>query len=129
MNGTSAMRKACERRLPKWPAEESDSYVFRLRTATLFPAYQRTVSVLTGKPFSKPVTPSEDMPARIEAWLADVDQEGRNLDAFAADLCMEALAYGMCGILVDAESGPTSSTSSMTRSSAGGRNSRPGRRS
>jgi hypothetical protein len=102
MNGTSAMRKAAERHLPKWPAEDAVSYFFRLRTTTLFPAYQRTISVLTGKPFSKPVTLSEDMPERIKAWMDDVDQEGRNLDAFAADLCMEALAYGMCGILVDA---------------------------
>lgn len=102
MRGTAAMRKARERHLPKWPAEQLDSYLFRLRTATLFPAYRRTVSVLTGKPFSKPLTTSKDMPERIKGWLADVDQEGRNLDAFAADLCSDALAYGFCGILVDA---------------------------
>lgn len=102
MNGTAAMRRARERHLPKWPAENLDSYCFRLKTATLFPAYQRTVSILTGKPFSKPLTLSEDTPERIKTWTADVDQEGRNLDAFAADLCSDALAYGFCGILVDA---------------------------
>lgn len=102
MAGTAAMRKACERHLPKWPAEDICSYNFRIGTATLFPAYQRTVSILVGKPFSKPMTPSEDMPPRIKAWLDDIDQEGRNLDTFAAGLCSEALAFGFCGILVDA---------------------------
>ena len=102
MNGTAAMRKAGERHLPQWPSEDACAYAFRRRTATLFPAYQRTVSVLTGKPFSKPLTIGDDVPKRIEAWLDDVDQEGRNLSAFAADLCSDALAYGMCGILVDA---------------------------
>lgn len=102
MDGTAAMRRAGTRHLPQWIAESGGSYEFRRCTATLFPAYQRTVSVLVGKPFSKPITIGEDVPPRIVAWLDDVDQEGRNLNAFAADLCTEALAYGICGILVDA---------------------------
>jgi hypothetical protein len=102
MDGTAAMREAGKRHLPQWPSEDGYAYEFRRRTATLFPAYQRTVSILTGKPFSKPITIDESTPARIRTWLDDVDQEGRNLDAFAADLCAEALAYGVCGVLVDA---------------------------
>jgi hypothetical protein len=101
MDGTRAMREAGVRHLPQWPGEDALSYACRLRTATLFPAYQRTVSILTGKPFSKPITIGDDVPARIETWLDDVDQEGRNLNAFAAEVCAEALAYGLCGILVD----------------------------
>lgn len=104
MDGTAAMRRAGRRHLPQWPSEDACSYEFRRQTATLFPAYQRTVSVLVGKPFSKPLTLSEDMPERIRAWTDDIDQEGRNLDAFAADLCADALAYGLSGILVDAPS-------------------------
>ena len=57
MGGTSAMRKAGKQYLPQWPSEDSGSYTARLSTATLFPAYARTVSVLSGKPFSKPLTP------------------------------------------------------------------------
>src|ERR1700722_16578290 len=101
MGGTSAMRKASTRYLPKWPAEDKPSYDSRLATATLFPAYERTVSVLTGKPFSKPITIGEDVPSRIKGWLEDVDLQNRNLDAFASDLCQEALGYGLAGILVD----------------------------
>lgn len=101
MGGTATMRAAGTKHLPQWPAEDAKSYKARLETATLFPAYSRTVSVLTGKPFSKPVTIGDDVPARLVEWLDDVDLEGRNLHAFAADLCHNALAYGLCGILVD----------------------------
>lgn len=110
MGGTSSMRKAGKRYLPKWPAEDRDSYNARLTTATLFPAYERTVSVLTGKPFSKPITIGEDVPPRIVGWLENVDLQGRNLHAFAADLCHEALAYGLCGILVDYPPNPGAKT-------------------
>lgn len=101
MGGTRAMRNAGARYLPKWAAEDQDSYKMRLATATLFPAYSRTISVLTGKPFSKPLTIGEDVPPRIAAWLDDVDLEHRSLHVFASEVCKEALAYGFCGILVD----------------------------
>ena len=101
MGGTAAMRVAGKKHLPQWPAEDQQAYKDRLATATLFPAYARTVSVLTGKPFSKPVTIGEDVPGKIKTWLENIDLEGRNLHAFAADICSEALAYGLCGILVD----------------------------
>lgn len=101
MGGTKAMRQAGKTYLPQWPAEDNQGYTTRLATATLFPAYSRTVSVLTGKPFSKPLTIGEDVPSRLQTWLEDADLQGRNLHAFAADLCTEALAYGLSGILVD----------------------------
>src|SRR5450631_2797760 len=101
MGGTTAMRAAGKKYLPQWPAEESNSYKARLETATLFPAYERTVAVMTGKPFSKPITVGEDVPPRLAEWCENIDLQGRNLHAFAADLCMEALAYGFGGILID----------------------------
>ncbi len=101
MGGTSAMRRAGTKHMPQWPAEERAAYDARLKTATLFPAYARTVSVLTGKPFSKPVTISDDIPTKIQQLLENIDLEGRNLHAFAADLFSNALGYGLCGILVD----------------------------
>jgi hypothetical protein len=101
MGGTAAMRTAGKQFLPQWPAEEPESFRARLATATLFPAYERTVAVMTGKPFSKQVTIGEDVPKRLVDWCENIDLQGRNLHAFAADLCVEALAYGFCGILVD----------------------------
>lgn len=101
MGGTLAMRRAGEKYLPQWPGECDPAYKFRAATATLFPAFARTVGVLTGKPFSKPISIGEDVPDRLAKWMEDVDTEGRNLHAFAADLCRDALGYGFCGILVD----------------------------
>lgn len=106
MGGTPAMRKAGERLLPKWPNEEDDSYDARLGTATLFPAYRRTVSVMAGKPFAKPLTLAKETPAQIVEWADDIDREGRNLHTFAAETFNEALAYGVCGILVESPKKP-----------------------
>jgi hypothetical protein len=102
LGGTRAMREAGVKYLPKWPNEDQAAYDCRLATAVLFPAYQRTVSTLTGKPFSKAITIGEDVPPQIVEWLQDVDLQGRNLDAFAADLMEEGpMGYGLGGILVD----------------------------
>lgn len=101
LGGTRAMRAAGEAMLPKWPNEDKDAYKCRLATAVLFPAYKRTVETLTGKPFSKPVTIGDDVPAQIKTWLEDADLQGRNLDMFAADVMEMGLGYGLGGILVD----------------------------
>ena len=49
MGGTAAMRQAAGRYLYKAPAESPKSHEYRLKVATLFPAYKRTVEVLAGK--------------------------------------------------------------------------------
>jgi Domain of unknown function (DUF4055) len=110
MGGTKAMREAGKQYLPQWPAEDYKSYQARLATATFFPAYGRTVSVLTGKPFSKPVKIGEDVPAPLQKLLDDIDLQGRNLHSFASDLAEEALAFGLCGILVDCPPNPGAKT-------------------
>lgn len=100
MGGTDAMRLAAERRLPRWPNEDSKSYLTRLSVATLFPAFEHTVSALTGGPFGKPVEVDKDA-ADMEAWLNDIDLEGRNLTTFGKDVCETAIANGMTHILVE----------------------------
>lgn len=102
MGGTVAMRKAGERLLPKWPNEEDESYKARLRTATLFPAYRRTVGVMAGKPFSRQLTLSSDTPAQLAQWSDDIDNEGVNLHSFASEMFLEAVGWGFGGILVEA---------------------------
>lgn len=102
LDGTAAMRLAGKTWLPKWPNEEDAFYQNRLAVATLFPAFSRTVEVLSGKPFSRPVTWDEKVvPARISEMLTDVDLQGTNLHSFLADIFEEAMAYGLCGILVE----------------------------
>ncbi|NOV25898.1 DUF4055 domain-containing protein [Cupriavidus necator] len=101
LGGTSAMRAAAQAFLPQWPNEPDKSYKDRTATATLFPAFSRTVEVLGAKPFSKPLTYSDDVPATLKAWCEDVDLQGRNLHAFADSVTADALARGIAGILVD----------------------------
>jgi hypothetical protein len=101
LGGTRAMRAAGQTYLPKWPKEDAEAYTTRLGVSVLFPAYARTVQTLAGKPFSKPITVGEDVPARFLPWLQDIDLQGRNLDTFAADVMNTALGYGLAGILID----------------------------
>jgi hypothetical protein len=101
MAGTRAMRDAGVKFLPKWPNEEAKSYDARLATATLYPAFKRTVGVMVGKPFSKAMTFGDDVPEKIRVLCENVDQEGRNLHTFGADVSREAMADGISGVLVD----------------------------
>jgi hypothetical protein len=101
LGGTRTMRAAGQTYLPKWPKEDAEAYGTRLAVSVLFPAYQRTIQTLSGKPFSKPITLGEDVPARFAPWLSDIDLQGRNLDAFAASVLNTAVGYGLAGILVD----------------------------
>jgi hypothetical protein len=101
LGGTTAMRKAGKTYLPQWPNETDSAYKARCAAATLFPAYARTTEVLTGKPFSKPLTFADDVPEQIKEWCENIDLQGHNLHAFGAAVCKHAIDYGLCGILAD----------------------------
>lgn len=101
MGGTSAIRKAGKEYLPKWPNEADDSYKNRLATATLYPAFKRTVEVLASKPFSKMLTLSDDVPSRMKVWLEDADLQGRDIQAFSSTIFQECVGYGISFVLVD----------------------------
>lgn len=99
--GTAAMRQANRTYLPQWPNESAESYNHRLATATLYPAFSRTVEVLAAKPFSKALTLSDNTPQRIREWCDDIDMQGRNLQSFASEVMKDCVAYGISGVLVD----------------------------
>ncbi|WP_248769072.1 DUF4055 domain-containing protein [Pseudomonas sp. MWU12-2345] len=101
LGGTAAMRAAGNAYLPQWPNEDSAFYNARLNTATLFPAFARTIDVLCAKPFSRPIIYGEDTPKTILEYCEDIDLQGRNMHSFAASIMEEAMAYGICGLLVD----------------------------
>lgn len=100
--GTAAMRAAKTLYLPKWPRESDENYDKRISKATLLPAFGRTIGVMTGKPFSKELTLSEDMPARLkDICTTNVDLQGNSLHTFAMPVFDECLGYGLCGVVVD----------------------------
>lgn len=101
MGGTRGMRAAGQTLLPPWPNEEQAAYSIRLNTATLYPAFRRTVRVMAGKPFSKAVNLGEDVPEPIQALAEDIDAQGNSLHVFISRLAEEAIAWGLAGVLVD----------------------------
>jgi hypothetical protein len=101
LGGTATMRSAGEAYLPKWPNEDAESYKSRLKVATLYPAFSHTVGVLAGKPFSKQITLSDEVPEQIAKWCEDIDLQGRSLHAFAADLMRDCIGHGLSGVLID----------------------------
>lgn len=101
MGGTRAMRAAGRRLLPQEPREDDEDWKYRNCTATLFPAYQRTIGVMAAKPFSRELTLTDENSERIKTLAMDIDQMGNNLHVFAGELICEVLAYGIAGVLVD----------------------------
>jgi len=104
LGGSNGMRAAGKTYLPRQPREDADDWQYRLDTATLYPAFERTVEIMAGKPFTKPLKPGDDMPEVMVPWMESVDvigKKGRNLHTFAAAVCQDAVAFGLAGILVD----------------------------
>jgi len=101
LGGTPTMRAAGKNFLPMETREAAADYEYRLSVATLFPAFRRTITVMAGKPFSKPLTFGEDVPETIKGLCDDCDLEGRNLHTFMAELMQKVLAFGLEGVLVD----------------------------
>ena len=101
MGGTDTMREARAKYLPKFPAETEASYEIRLKTATMYPAYQHTVGVMAGKPFARPITVPEEMDKTLAGWLQNADNEGRNLDTVAAHGFESCVAYGQVHFFVE----------------------------
>lgn len=100
LGGTPAMRKAGKKYLPQQPRESNEDYEYRLSTSTLFPAFERTLAVMAGKPFSKEVTPS-DVPQAVLDLLPSIDDKGSSLHTFAFRAFREMVSHGFGGILVD----------------------------
>lgn len=101
LGGTNAMRAAKAVYLPKWPMEADDTYESRLAKSTLFPAYRRTVFTLAARPFSKPITVSDNVPASIAALLPNIDLQGNSLDIYESETFRSAMGHGICGTLID----------------------------
>ena len=99
--GTAAMRAARETFLPRHEAEREDAYKVRLERSFLFTAYARTIELLVGKAFSKPVTPGDTVPENLKEFFKDIDLAGTDLHTFAAQLFEAGLDEGVSYILVD----------------------------
>jgi hypothetical protein len=99
LDGTDAMRAAGEKFLPKFPGEHAETYKFRLASAVLNNFYDAIAGLMVGMVFEKALTHEKHaLPAE---FLANVDNQGRDLNTFAAELCRALLTKGRPHILID----------------------------
>lgn len=99
--GTRAMRAAAQAWLPMEPKEKIEVYALRLGRSFLYNGYSETVTRLSAKPFTKPVTIKGSLPDGFEEFVLDVDGEGHDLTQFAGEAFEKAVDKGLAGILVD----------------------------
>lgn len=101
LGGTLAMREAGEVLLPRWPAEDSESYKCRLDTSTLLPAYSETVSNMGSRVFAEPIQLGDDVPARLQEYWQDIDQQGNDGTVFGRVWFEDALGKAISFAYVD----------------------------
>ncbi|MGC6454631.1 MAG: DUF4055 domain-containing protein [Candidatus Puniceispirillaceae bacterium] len=104
MGGTSSMRRAGQRWLPRENSESWTAWRARLGRSVLFNGLSRTVQALSGRPFSRPVALA-DAASPLMAMADSLDGEGTPLGSFAGLLLRSLLIDGMVHILVDRPQG------------------------
>ena len=101
MSGTLGMRSHGTTYLPQEPAESNDAYGSRLAKTVLFPAYEKAVNTMMGKPFGEPIELEDDVPKAIKDCCENIDLSGRDLDTFAADVFTHTMSDGIGWIVAD----------------------------
>src|SRR5690348_3218507 len=92
MDGTRAMRAGGKKWLPKFPMEGEDAYSERLNCAVLHPVFKRTVLVNAARPFSRPITLSDNSSQTLLDWMEDIDRQGSTLAVFCLRLMVQCLS-------------------------------------
>jgi hypothetical protein len=101
LGGTTGMRTAGTVYLPQEPAESNDAYSARLSKTVLFPAYEKALNTMVGKPFEDPITFEDDVPQAIKDACENIDRSGRDLDEFSSDTFEQTLNDGHGWLVVD----------------------------
>lgn len=102
LGGSTAMRKAREKYLPKETDEEAAQYEIRLKRAHLFPGVKDALRRVVGRPFTKPVTVQGDLPEAMAKVAENVDRAGSSLHCFARAAFRAGARYSLTHVLVDA---------------------------
>lgn len=127
--GTSRVREKHDKYLPRFSEEKTDNYKRRWGNATLYPACEETIGMLTGKAFDKPPTlDEEDVPAQITTGtdtepglVEDIDLKGNHWQVFAQNFFKRSLRSGLCHILVDSTPLPAQAATQAEKAQAGHR--------
>lgn len=101
MKGTTGMREAGLKFLPKEAGETPAEYDARLNRSYLFNAFRKTVKDMTGKVFQREVTLEDDVPSQIKEWAENIDLTGRHLNVFARDVFFDGMQTGINFLLAE----------------------------
>lgn len=101
LGGTASMREAGEDYMPRHPRERDDVYSNRLNRAVLTNYVSLTLDHLSGKPFIERIKMPEEISDEMEEFLADVDMQGNDINAFSYDWFKMGLQKAYAYILVD----------------------------
>lgn len=99
--GTVHLRDCGTEYLPMEPAEQSEAYAIRRRSALFFNAFEKTLHGLVGMVFRKPPMFAEDVPAPIQALAEDIDRNGSHWAVFAKEWFRDAMSEGHSFVYVD----------------------------
>jgi hypothetical protein len=100
-DGTLALRAKGQVYLPKFEREQLSDYGSRVSQSVLYNAVDKTVEGLTGMVFRKDITVGGDVPEEILPHIENIDQTGRHLSVFAADVFQSGMIDGISFVLVD----------------------------
>jgi hypothetical protein len=109
LGGTTAMRMAGVKYLPKEEVETEAQWANRLNNSVLYPAFDNTVTELSSRPFSKSVAIT-DLPEKLKYLQEDVDGTGKSIDILAKELLRDLIIYGVCHLLIDYSINDTEAT-------------------
>lgn len=99
--GTTTMREAGQRYLPRNPKESEADYATRLNRTTLYNVYKRAIQHAVARAFSNDIT-VEGYPTELGLiFTQDVDAQNRDLTQFAKALFSDAMNRGVSYMLVD----------------------------
>lgn len=105
VDGHAAVKKAGERYLPKFEAEDATKYQTRLRLTKYTNIYRDIIESLASKPFEQEISIVKDdedaVPAEIAAFCEDVDGSGNNLTVFGAGAFFNGINSAIHWIFVD----------------------------
>ena len=101
LEGVEHMRRKAEKWLPKEKNEKREAYNRRRKLTTLYSALKDTIEKHSSKPFSRPVSFKDTLPAPLDDIWGNVDHTGVDGDTFARDLFEDAETHGLTHILVD----------------------------
>lgn len=110
LGGTTTMRAAGTKWLPREEAESTEAYSVRKERTFLFNAYKNAVRRIVSKPFAKPIVVTGELSERLAMIENDVDRAGTNLTQLGRDMLDAGVIYGLTHILVDFPSMDTNVT-------------------